>query len=302
MYNAERKMQFLAEREESAVIAGNLINAFESAEEMEKRYGKDLCEWTSVEIINFYKYLSTSSVQSLVQLHNSLTNYTTWCILNGLVKNNQNHFAEIKTQMLINCADVNNLVNCVVTRDQLLRDIKPIPNECDKFIILGLFEGILVSDDVMRNVKLSDLDGNILHLSNGIDLEISPELRHIMGRAAEEMYYERYEAKRKKPILYKHEDTIIRETVNNTSSNTTSTILIGGRYRRAIRYIGYSDGTTMKVMRESGRLHYMRKIATEYNVTMEETVTNHVIRVKHERIFGKIQNQTTYLSTYGKCF
>lgn len=116
MYNEKRKMQFISEKEENAIISKNLSKAFEDAEEMEKRLGKDMCEWTSGEIIDYYKYLSTPYVQTLIQLHNSLTNYTTWCILNGLVKNNQNHYLEIKTEMILNCTDINSLIKTVISR------------------------------------------------------------------------------------------------------------------------------------------------------------------------------------------
>lgn len=303
MYNEKRKLQFLHEREENATISQNLRKAFADAEEMEKRLEKDMCEWTPGEIIDYYKYLSTPYVQTLIQLHNSLTNYTTWCILNGLVKNNQNHFLEIKTEMLLNCTDINTLINTVVTREELLKEIKSLQNETDKFIILGLFEGIPVADDVMKNIKLSDLDGNILHLSNGTDLEISDQLKNYMNLAADEDSYISYSNNRNpQEIPYKEDGTIIRETVRNQSDKYNSTIFIGARFRRAMKYLGFPDGTTMKTIMESGRLYFMWKLSKKYNITMEDTINKREYRNIHEKIFGKIQNRITYMSTYGRCF
>ena len=303
MYNEKRKMQFISEKEENAIISKNLSKAFEDAEEMEKRLGKDMCEWTSGEIIDYYKYLSTPYVQTLIQLHNSLTNYTTWCILNGLVKNNQNHYLEIKTEMILNCTDINSLIKTVISREELLKEIKTLPNESDKFIMLGLFEGIPVADDVMKNVKLSDLEDNILHLSNGVDLKVSEQLKNYMHLANQEDCYISYSNLRSpQEIPYKEDGCVIRETMRNKSDKTNSTIFIGARLRRAIRYLGMVEGTTMKTIMESGRLHFMRELAKEYNVKMEDTINNRKLRDIHERIFGKIQNRITYMSTYGRCF
>ena len=303
MYNEKRKMQFISEKEENAIISKNLSKAFEDAEEMEKRLGKDMCEWTSGEIIDYYKYLSTPYVQTLIQLHNSLSNYTTWCILNGLVKNNQNHYLEIKTEMILNCTDINSLIKTVISREELLKEIKTLPNESDKFIMLGLFEGIPVADDVMKNVKLSDLEDNILHLSNGVDLKISEQLKNYIHLANQEDCYISYSNLRSpQEIPYKEDGCVIRETTRNKSDKTNSTIFIGARLRRAIRCLGMVEGTTMKTIMESGRLHFMRELAKEYNVKMEDTINNRQLRDIHERIFGKIQNRITYMSTYGRCF
>ena len=299
MYNEERKRQYLNEKSETAVIAQNLVNAFNDAAQMEEKYGRDLCEWTSEEIMNFYRYLSTSSVQRLVQLNSSLVAYTNWCLMNGLVSDNQNHFSELKTETLIRCADVKKLLGTVITREQLLDEISVLPNYVDRFIFLGLFEGIPVADDVMKNVKISDLDGDILHLSNGNNIVVSPELRHIMFQADEEKTSINMHPTKHIEIPYRDEDTIIKYKVGVGTENTT--IMIGGRFRSCLKYLGL-ESMTMKTIRESGRIYMMRHLAEKYHITMEETITMGDIRKIHEKIFGKIQNSITYLNTYGKCF
>ena len=301
MFNAERKQQFLSEKEENAIVSKNLINAFESAAEIEKKLNKDMCEWTSEEIINFYRYLSTPYVQSLIQLHNALSNYATWCMINGLIKNNQNHYLEIRTEMLLKCVDTNTLVNTIITREKLFDDIKLLPNESDKFIMLGIFEGIPISDDVMKNVKVSDLHGNVLELSNGNSIDISNELIHYMMAANEETEYQAF-GKREIFIPFVPSPTVIKYTINNTSNNMTSTVVIGARFRRCIKFLEMPNGTTIKTLSESGRLDYMGVLADRYHVGMEETITIPEIRLIHEKRYGKIQNQTTYLNTYGKFF
>ena len=300
MYNEERKRQFLAEKSENAIISKNLEITFEATAEREERLGRDICEWTSQEIISYYKYLSTPYVQSLIQLHNGLSNYATWCMINGLIKNNQNHYLEIKTETLLKCTDVNKLVYTAIKREDLLDEIKLLQNESDKFIILGLFEGIPITDDVMKNVKVSDLNGNTLRLSNGMCLDISPELVHYLYMADEEDGYQAF-GKREIIIPYQPEDTVIKHTINN-KAGSNSTVVIGARFRRCIKFLEMPEGTTIKTIRESGRLDLMKKISDKYNVEMEDTITTPHLRELHEKIYGKIQNQMTYLNTWGKCF
>lgn len=302
MYNEERKLQYIKQKEDGVVLANNLRNAFDQFERFEEEYHKDICEWTSGEIIGFYKYLGTSYIQTLIQLHNALSSYANWCMINGLIKDNQNHFAEITSEMLCNCVDTTALHKLILSREEILSSIKELINFCDQFIILGLFEGIPVTDSVMKNVKLSDLDGNTLHLSNGRDLAVSDELVHIMRMADEEHDWISYSTKRKGAISYVEDGCIIRYTMRKNGipyDMCSSTIVIGARLRRAVKFIGWPENITIKSIMESGRIHMMYQLAAEYNISVEDTINKPQIREIHEKIYGKIQNYTTYMNTYG---
>lgn len=127
------------------------------------------------------------------------------------------------------------------------------------------------------------------------------ELIHYMMAANEETEYQAF-GKREILIPFVPSPTVIKYTINNTSSNMTSTVVIGARFRRCIRFLEMPNGTTIKTLSESGRLDYMGVLADRYHVGMEETITIPEIRLIHEKRYGKIQNQTTYLNTYGKFF
>lgn len=300
--NKERKEQFIANKSKEVLMSNNLGNTFDAAELLEEKYGKDIAEWTTGEIIGFYKYLSTPYIQSLVNIHNSLTGYTNWCVMNGLVRDNQNHFTEITSAALCKCVDLTTLERLIITREDLLRDIKKLNNYCDMMILLGLFEGIPVHDNVLKDVKYSDLDeNNILHLKNGVDLKVSSELRSIMETASEETTWRSYSEIRNRETEYFDDGCIIRFTKRSDGSVSVSsaTAVIGSRMRKAIQYLGWPVNITMKMVAESGRIHMMREIANSNMVEISETITNLRLRVLHERIYGKIQNQQTWLSTYG---
>lgn len=302
--NKERKEKYLDWKRSTSILSNNIVNAFETMEKFEDEYGKDICEWNTTEIISYYKYLGTPHIQSLVQLNNALSSYGNWCVMNGLVRDNQNHFSDITTKMLCGCVDISLLKNMVgmLSRDTILSDIKELNNFSDQFIILGLFEGIPTADDVMKNVKLSDLDGNKLTLSNGNVLEVSDELIHIMRHADEEKEWICYHGTKDRRMKYIDDGCIIRFVKKNDDTPyqlSSSTVLIGSRLRRAVRAIGWPDTISMKTIKESGRIHMMKKLASEYGVSIEDTITKPSIRAIHEKIYGKIQNQKTYLSTYG---
>ena len=301
MYNKERKTQYLKEKSETSILSNNISNAFDLSERFEEKYGRDICEWTSGEIISFYKYIGTSYIQTLVQLNNALSGYANWCMVNGLISDNQNHFADINSEMLCKCIDMKSLGSIVVTREKL-NEIDELRNFCDQFILLGLFEGIPVKDDIMKSVKLSDLDGNTIHLKNGVDLEISDKLRSIMYKADEEDTWMSYKDKRGVEISYQNDGCIIRytKTKGGKVSTSSSTVIIGMRLRKAIKFLGWSENITIKSIMESGRIDMMRKLAKEYNVPIEDTLRTLHIRKIHERIYGKVQNHSTWLSTYGR--
>ena len=103
-------------------------------------------------------------------------------------------------------------------------------------------------------------------------------------------------------ISYVKDGCIIRFTKKKNDEPyrlQSSTIIIGARLRRVCKFLGWPDNLTMKVIMENGRIHMMYGLASEYNVPIIETITNHIIRERHEAVYGKIQNQGTYLNTYG---
>jgi hypothetical protein len=298
MFNKERKIEFLALKSKTAINGGNLERGFKEAEKFEERKNKDLCNWNSKDILEFYKYIGTENVQTLIVLHNALLEYTKWCMINGLVKDNQNHYEEISNQSLCNCIDLYRLSKRIISREDLLNSISDLPNYCDRFIFLGLFEGIPVKDNALINVKLSDLDGNILHLSNGNDLKISDELVHIMYQANEERTYQSLGGKRE--FDYLPSNNIIRplDPTKLRGSTSNPILIIGSRIRRCSKYMGYDF--TIKNIIESGRINYIKEIMEKYNISVNKAITEPKYKKMYENIYGHIQSTSVYLKTFGK--
>lgn len=296
MYNEERKLQFLKERKSEVELSPNTEIWFESMEYFEKEYDRDVCEWTSTEIIRYMKYMSTPRIQTLVIFKGSMSIYTDWCITNRLVTDNQNHFAELTTETLCECIDFAKLRLLILTRKELLENIRTLNNYSDQFIFLGLFEGINAQN--LINVGVSDLEGNELHLHDGKTITISNDFRHTILMAAEETTWISTKA-RQREYDYIPSDKIIR-IIDRKNPQTNMMLLLGGRFRGALAFMGLPSEISRKDIMESGRLDYIQSIMKEKNMSLHDVIFNSDIRNDVEVRYGKIQNCGVYVNIYGK--
>ena len=295
MYNEMRKLQYLTETGKDTDDS-NLANMFKLAESREIEYGRDLCEWTSGEILDLYRYYSTPYVQTLVKVNNDLRNYTVWCIMNSLVADGQNHYDEITTQAMCGVIDFERLKALVVTRSQLLIDIKKLYNAGDKYIFLALFEGVPTRDSMIAKVRVEDLDGNLLTLTNRDEIDISDELVNIINEACAETEYIAYGIGGK-TYQYEYSDTAFKTIARERKHIDNIKIQLGTRMRKAAAFLGY-ENMTAKTLTESGRIDFIQRYISEHNVTLDQML--HEYRDIHERRFGKLQNTVTYSLTYGR--
>lgn len=295
MYNEERKLQFLKERKSEVELSPNTEVWFESMAYFEKEYDRDICEWTSTEIIRYMKYMSTPRIQTLVIFKGAMSMYTDWCITNRLVTDNQNHYAELTTETLCQCVDFEKLRTLLLTREELLENIQTLNNYSDRFIFLGLFEGINAQNLV--NVSVSDLDGNELRLHDGRIITISKELCHTILMAAEETTWVSTKI-RQREYDYIPSDKIIR-SIDVKNPQTNMMLLIGGRFRSALKYMGLPSEISRKDIMEGGRLDYIKQIMQKKNLPLDNVLRSD-IRNAIETRYGKIQNLTIYENIYGK--
>lgn len=297
--NKQRKETWLDKRKDDAIMSGNVSKAFELAAKIEDAIGCDIAEWNSDEIVSFYKYYATSKIQSLVNLHCQLRQYADWCVENGLVTDNQNHWREIKTETLLRCTDIGKVKSEIVTRDQLLERIKDLPNYSDMFIFLGLFEGIPFKDDCLINANINDLNGNTLALSNGETREISDELKRIMLIASEQDKYISMGKFQSEMDYLPIPGQIIRPYNSKKGFSKKLKIAVTMRIRRCSEYMGLPEPMKIKELQESGRIDYIKKMMNKYNITFQQCIKETRYREEHQKIYGKIQNTVTYLALYG---
>ena len=101
MYNEERKRQYIEMKESNVTLPFRALERlFNQTEPFEEKNGKDVCEWTTTEILDFYKYLDQYSLSSLVVINSNLCLYTNWCLIEMLIPDCQNHYLEINLAII----------------------------------------------------------------------------------------------------------------------------------------------------------------------------------------------------------
>ncbi|MDO4975508.1 MAG: hypothetical protein Q4E61_04260, partial [Alphaproteobacteria bacterium] len=179
MYNEQIKQRYLDEIIQEQTNAPLIKGYFIETEKMEMQFGKDLYDFTPKEIIQYYKYVSTSSIQFLVLLNSIFSRYTSWAIANNMVKTSQNYYETITRDVLLSCINIRDLNNKIITKSQLNNAIKALYNPSDKFLMQALFEGIKGRGfEDLINVKLSDFnkENKTLKLYSGKTMSVSDEL------------------------------------------------------------------------------------------------------------------------------
>ena len=301
MYNEKRKEQFLKERNEHKKLGRNTLIGFLKASRLEECYKKDLCEWTTKEIISFYKYLSTPRAQSLIVLNSCFRIYTDWCLNNGNVPDHQNHYAEITTFDICNCVNTNELKKLIVSRDELLYYISDLKNYSDQFIFLGIFEGLGLNSNILGNIRFDqvDYDKKVVYFDEKT-IPISDDLVSIIknSKDKEDGRIPVGKSVSRKTTSYIQTDTIIRQGERKNSQADLNK-LIGYRFRACLNKMGLYKEITRKDISESGRIDLIKKMMKDENISLDEALS-HQYRNDHEAIYGKIMNKEIYKNTYGK--
>jgi len=192
MFNKEIKEEFIqSAAQTNSNIVEYMERVFDRAEETEILIKKDMRDWNTADIITFYKMQFYTSYSTLKVLNTMLSNYTEWCLRHNLVADSQNHYDELSVKTLMSCVNTALAKTGIFTRKQLLANIEGFFNVSDKFLVLGLFEGLMgtgMSD--FWNITSEDIDGNKLNLKgSGRVLEVSDELIHFAYNSIDEFDY-----------------------------------------------------------------------------------------------------------------
>lgn len=290
MYNAERKQSFIRYKKDTTELANNIVACFNDAEIFEEKYEKDLCDWTSQEIVGYLKYINTNKVSTLTVLVNMLRIYTDWCIANSLVLDHQNHYYEVTQDIINTCVDTTSLAGSIMTRKFLMNKLIHVYNASDRFVLLGSFEGLRTMD--FPGIKISDIKNGTLTLKNRT-IKISEDLFQIASEANAETSY--ISPIRKLDIALANTDYILKARVEAELDKIPTTEL-SVRFNRIMKYLDLKH-ITMKDLRESGRIEYIINIIRERSMSLDDVLANY--RSDIENQYGKIQNIPSYKALYG---
>lgn len=277
-YNRELKERFMSEKSKEVMAINYYYSVFKNTAETEFELGKDLCNWTYYEIMDYYRMLNRDSIYSLALLNSRFVQYTQFCLNNNIVEDGQNHFTEIKRNVLNDC--VNKIVfdKKVINRDQVLKWIEQLPNPKDKFVVLGLFEfGKYKNYMDFVNAKPEDVDykNHTLKLNNRT-VKISVELEEIIQDCLKTDEYISVSSNMIKvmPLVY---DGYIIKKYPNADSMTDDYSKGRSVYRslnRSFKYLGVEKWMSADALKYSGFIYDLNKKANELNMSSVDVLNS----------------------------
>lgn len=292
LYNKELKLEYIKEKNQEAVLPSNYLeNQFFKVSEMEKELDKDISNFTVYEIIEYFKLLNLTSLESLKVMTSEFSMYTQWCLQKSLVADNQNHFLEMSNDILMGCINKAVLSMKIISRETILSWVNQLPNPKDQFVLLGLFEGLKGKDFCeLAKLKPEDIDDNIAHLCTGRDIEISDKLIEIIDDCIKEDQYYSITGNGTKITKLADNGYIIKDYPN--ARMDVSEFQIGRKiYNGVTRTLNYFD--VLKYMSansiaEAGKIHMIKERASELNISNKEYIYSDYISEVEKKFNSKI--------------
>ncbi len=265
MYNESYKNEYIKRKnEDSTVPTGYLERQFSKTSYFEERINKDVSEWTSKEIIEYYKFIGCSVLKTLVVLNSHLSQYTQWMLEKNLVKDHQNHFLEINDEIIINqCLNISVTKSKILLADDIYNGIQKLDNYCDKFMILALFEGIKGKDysEIVNARTENFYSGYYICEKNNRKMKVSKKLESIALSSAKEDEYTCFGSFNRTVPLFGDYDLIIKQysNVQENSSDFQKGRRIYIRIQKIINYIGWNKSVTANSIYISGQIHFIKE-------------------------------------------
>lgn len=318
LYNEERKRRYIDKKESEVILAPNFLqNLFKKTAPFEEKYGKDLCEWTTNEIIEFYQYSDVYSLSYMQVINSNYALYTTWCIAETLVPDGQNHFLEMTPDTLASC--VNNLLlgKLILSYEDLQLYVDKLDNFTDRFLYYAIFSGIVGTGYIeITHAKYSDIDleKKEIHLCTGRVLPVSSKLIDVAKWASEEENYHLYNDSLGRTFQYKDDDSAdllfkgiksgnTMKKRSDTGSSNSRAILVIRRFRNVQDYLGLPRQLTPKKLLLSGKINYMKNLMKKEDLSLEEVIKKHgeeIDYIYQTSVFNG--NPASFIRKYGMFF
>ena len=274
MYNNNDKIRFTATINLDQYPERYWELVFEKSEQLEEMYNKDLYNFTKKEIIGFYKYLDSKSLDYLMVMNLNLIKYAQWALQETLIVDGQNHFAEITNNELSECVNKFGINESIITKERLSELLNKIHAAKEKFIIIALFEGIKgvkYQEIVHANIKDINITKNTMKLCTGRTVEVSNDLIRIAKEADAEVEY--ISPKGKKYTLYGEPGGLCKYVRQDISEENRGDV-VGKTIRNVLDTIGASKYITINSIFTSGLIHKINQFAERDGSSAEEVLSN----------------------------
>ena len=286
MFNEDIKMRYIKYKTDNVVVDKYYLpNTFSNAEKFEMDLGKDLCNFTVKEIENMYRTLDFYSYETLLNVNSIFSQYTMWCINEGLVSDSQNHYMEFDRPRLLNMVNNTMLSQRVVDRETIIKWCQELPNPSDAFLLLGFFEGI-------RNLEFGDIKRNDININNNAiylkerDKEIifSNTLCNYGIISSNLDTYSSLSGAMVHSVKFIESGKVIKDYPNCDEIPTEKQVKqrIRNRMSRIFKYLGINDYTSTTSIRDSGIIEFINREKKMLRINAEEYINQYSDRIKHQ--------------------
>lgn len=311
MYNQSQKERFIEERNSEVTLADNyLTRLFVDLELYEEKLGKDVSQFTTKEILDYFKVKNIRSLDLINNYNSQLATYTQWCLDQNLVPDGINHFMELNQDILNTCVNRAALADTIMSRDRVLEIIKDMKNPREQFVILMLFE--TGNSNHFCNIFYAkpedfDFDNKTLHTYEGRTVNVSDELLHVVRRCIDQdtfIIYKQggrneYQTQRRlinRGYVYKETETVT--VFDNTKIMTNR---FQGGMKEAFKYVGLLPWTKLNAFAESGLIWDFKQAAEQNQMTVSEVLNNRDLRnrILYQHNFDGKFSPKQFLRKYG---
>lgn len=315
MYNENLKMQYIKDNQDrNLTLEKNMLRFFRSIEKYEKYLDKDLSCFTTEEILDYYKSLGITSLESLMVMNSQYKLYAAYCQNKGIINDGQNHYTELTTDLFMSCINTALANKKIITRQQLVALAKEQENPGDRFLLYALFEGIggkrlieissFEKENIQKNKKA-------VKLCTGRIIPVTDEFIESVEEACEEYTY--YTRNKDFDIIekkFKSYDTRPFKSLANAIKDDDRYQQIYGRIQRIKKENNDSPAITIAGLQESGRIQMIKDYDVDYNVAIDNGVEisvdvkyrNYILQNKKaiENKYGQIMSVTRYVEKYSE--
>ena len=271
MYNSEIKKRYISEKESGIRINPYIMPAlFEKTAAYEEAAGKDVCNFSASQAAEMLNAFGSHSINSVNVNVSMLKQYTDWCIQQGIAARPQNPYKGISADLAFRREYYEKRV---WSREQVLACCRDLPDFCDRFILLGLFEGIKGKNYCeFTMMKRADIDSarRTIGLYGRGPCIFSEELCRLGIKSADEYYYHTLSGDRSIPFP-PDDDHVIKAQRN---AMERADLFRKGRrvytaLNRIFRFIGADPDMNAQTVAESGMIDMIKRRSRENGMSAQ---------------------------------
>lgn len=275
-----------------------LLSSLNLYKKYEKENKKELEKMTPIEVLIMLKQLNRKTVSVLDKDIVNIKKYFDWLNQKGIQTSNLDEITGYVLASL--CLDSKSLENRILARSKLLQCLNELENPRDKFVLLGIFEGIRGSNlSEILELKPEDLyeeKGTCYAFirGRGYPIEIT-SLLYDLGRESysETILYNRLSRRSEIPLV---DDGSLIKGVGEEKDSYKKYLSLRKRMIWLIKNRLDLDEVSFKELELSGIIHMIFKKSRSYDISPIQYVE--IYRAEIERQYNKEIRPKKFIAQY----